>query len=123
MGIAAVWGPRGARVSGIEAAVVTGQGRGRRPGPRGNAPAAAVSCPHVHLDVRLPINERESVMSVVSNRMRLHVLAAATAVAVSAIATPAFAGKLNLSGLEAGAKYDRFIVKYRDGSVERADAG
>jgi serine protease len=61
-------------------------------------------------------------MSVVSNRrMRLHALAAATAVAVSAIATPAFAGKLNLSGLEAGVQYDRFIVKYRDGSAEGAD--
>ncbi|GAB3360906.1 S8 family peptidase [Lysobacter tyrosinilyticus] len=57
-------------------------------------------------------------MSVVSNRrMRLHVLAAATAVAVSAIAAPAFAAaKLDLSGLQTGAKYDRFIVKYRNGT-------
>ncbi|HEV8693102.1 MAG TPA: S8 family peptidase, partial [Lysobacter sp.] len=63
-------------------------------------------------------------MSVVSNRrMRLHALAAATAVAVSAIAAPAFAGKVNLSGLEAGIQYDRFIVKYRDGSAEGADVG
>ncbi len=62
-------------------------------------------------------------MSVSNRRMRVHALAAATAVAISAFAAPAFAGKLNLSGLEAGAQYDRFIVKYRDGSVERTDAG
>ncbi len=64
-------------------------------------------------------------MSVSHRRMRLHALAAATAVAVSAIAAPAFAAeRLNLSGLnEAGAKFDRFIVKYRDGSAERTDAG
>ncbi|HJW46373.1 MAG TPA: S8 family peptidase, partial [Lysobacter sp.] len=62
-------------------------------------------------------------MSVSNRRMRVHALAAATAVAISAFAAPAFAGKLNLSGLEAGAQYDRFIVKYRDGSLERADVG
>ena len=28
----------------------------------------------------------------------------------------------NLSGLEAGAQYDRFIVKYRDGSAEKASS-
>ena len=50
-------------------------------------------------------------MSVSNRRMRVHALAAATAVAFSAFAAPAFAGKLNLSGLEAGAQYDRFIVK------------
>ena len=61
-------------------------------------------------------------MSVSNRRMRVHALAAATAVAFSAFAAPAFAGKLNLSGLEAGAQYDRFIVKYRDGSAEHAGA-
>jgi serine protease len=56
--------------------------------------------------------------------MRLHALAAATAVAVSALAAPAFAAeRLNLSGLESGAQYDRFIVKYRAGTAEGADTG
>ena len=59
-----------------------------------------------------------------SNRMRLHALAAATAAAVSCLATPAFAAeRLNLSGFEAGQTYDRFIVKYRDGTAESADTG
>ncbi|MDR7099621.1 serine protease [Lysobacter niabensis] len=64
-------------------------------------------------------------MSVVSHpRMRLHALAAATAVAISALAAPAFAAeRLNLSGLESGAQYDRFIVKYRAGTAEGADTG
>jgi len=62
-------------------------------------------------------------MSVMSHRrMRMHALAAATAVAVSTLATPAFAaGRLNLSGLENGAQYDRFIVMYRAGTAEGAD--
>jgi serine protease len=56
--------------------------------------------------------------------MRLHALAAATAVAVSTLAAPAFAAeRLNLSGLDAGAQYDRFIVKYREGTAEGADVG
>jgi serine protease len=56
--------------------------------------------------------------------MRLHALAAATAVAISTLAAPAFAAeRLNLSGLDAGATYDRFIVKYREGTAERADTG
>ena len=63
-------------------------------------------------------------MSVSHRRMRMHALAAATAVAISALAAPAFAAeRLNLSGLEAGAQYDRFIVKYREGTAERADTG
>jgi serine protease len=56
--------------------------------------------------------------------MRLHALAAATAVAVTTLASPAFAAqRLNLSGLEAGVQYDRFIVKYREGTAEGADTG
>ena len=56
--------------------------------------------------------------------MRLHALAAATAVALSSfVAAPAFAGKAELSGLQSSDKHDRFIVKYRDGSAERADVG
>ena len=54
--------------------------------------------------------------------MRLHALAAATAVALSSlVAAPAFAGKAELSGLQSADTHDRFIVKYRDGSAERAD--
>ena len=65
-----------------------------------------------------------SVSSCSNRRMRLHALAAATAVAVSTLAAPAFAAeRLNLSGLEAGTQYDRFIVKYREGTdVTRAKA-
>jgi serine protease len=36
-------------------------------------------------------------------------------------AAPAFAGKVVMSGLQSGGEYDQFIVKYRDGSVERRD--
>ena len=62
-------------------------------------------------------------MSVSHRRMRMHALAAATAVAISALAAPAFAAeRLNLSGRESGAQYDRFIVKYKDGTAERSDA-
>ncbi|WP_363796262.1 S8 family serine peptidase [Lysobacter firmicutimachus] len=59
-------------------------------------------------------------MSVRSNR--IHVLAAATAlVLASTAAGSAFAAeRVNLSGLQTAAKFDRFIVKYRDGSVERS---
>jgi serine protease len=58
-------------------------------------------------------------------RMRLHALSAATAIALSsAFAGPALAqqARVNLSGLDAGAGNDRFIVKYKDGSAARADA-
>jgi len=64
-------------------------------------------------------------MSDQSNRsLRLHVLAAATAVALSSMsAVPAFAGeRLNLSGLQASELHDRFIVKYRSGSNELTSA-
>jgi len=59
-------------------------------------------------------------MSVRSNRV--HALAAATAlVLASTVAGSAFAAeRVNLSGLQTAAKFDRFIVKYRDGSVERS---
>jgi len=52
--------------------------------------------------------------------VRHHALAAATAVALSSlVAAPAFAGRLNLDGLTSNGN-DRFIVKYREGSTERA---
>ena len=62
-------------------------------------------------------------MSDISQRsLRLHALAAATAVALSSlVAAPAVAGKAELSGLQSSDRHDRFIVKYRDGSAERAD--
>src|SRR5688572_5233807 len=68
---------------------------------------------------RLPVRGFPQ-MSVRSNR--IHVLAAATAlVLASTAAGSAFAAeRVNLSGLQTAAKFDRFIVKYRDGSVERS---
>jgi serine protease len=64
-------------------------------------------------------------MSDVSKRrLRLHVLASATAIALSSMcAMPAMAaGRIDLSGLQSPEQksFDRFIVKYRDGSTERA---
>ena len=57
---------------------------------------------------------------------RTHALAAATAAALSAslFAAPAFAaggGRVYTGGLQSGPSHDRFIVKYRDGSAQRAD--
>ncbi len=57
-------------------------------------------------------------------RIRAHALSVATAIALSsALAAPAFAqqARVNLSGLDAETKNDRFIVKYKDGSAERAN--
>jgi serine protease len=48
---------------------------------------------------------------------RINTLAFATAVALAAIAAPSFAGQAHVSGLKTGEVYDRFIVKYRDGSA------
>ena len=54
---------------------------------------------------------------------RIHALAVATAVVVAGTATGAFAAeRVNLGGLQNAQKFDRFIVKYRDGSVERRSA-
>ena len=66
-------------------------------------------------------------MSDVSKRrLRLHVLASATAIAISSMcALPTLAaGRIDVSGLHAPEQqtFDRFIVKYRDGSSERASA-
>ena len=59
----------------------------------------------------------------VSRPVRVHVLAAATALVLSSsILAPAYAaGRMDLSGLQAGQPTDRFIVKYRDGSAERTN--
>lgn len=66
-------------------------------------------------------------MSDVSKRrLRMHVLASATAIAISSMcALPAMAaGRVDVSGLHSPEQnsFDRFIVKYRDGSTERASA-
>lgn len=56
-------------------------------------------------------------------RVRLHALAAATAVALSSMAASAVAAeRINLGGLVASDTHDRFIVKYVDGSAEHASA-
>lgn len=56
---------------------------------------------------------------VVSRRIRLHALSCTTAIAVSALAAPAMAGKVDLAGLESSQAYDRFIVGYRNGTSEK----
>lgn len=62
-------------------------------------------------------------MSFVANRrMRMHALSFATAVAVSLLAAPAMAGKVDLAGLDSRQAYDQFIVGYRSGSPERGSA-
>ena len=53
---------------------------------------------------------------------RLHLLAAATAIALGTIAAPAFAGQANLSGIDAASSHDQFIVKYRDTAAVRGSA-
>ncbi|MGO1071354.1 S8 family serine peptidase [Lysobacter sp. CA199] len=61
-------------------------------------------------------------MSVRSNRV--HTLAAATAlVLATTVAGSAFAaGRVNLGGLQTANKFDRFIVKYRDGRADVQNA-
>jgi serine protease len=50
-------------------------------------------------------------------RHRPHLLAAATALALSALAAPSFAGDAHLGALKAGGSYSRFIVKYKTDSA------
>ncbi len=56
--------------------------------------------------------------------LRLNALTAATLLAVSTLAagTASAAGRVDVSGLQSAQQFDRFIVKYRDGSAEQADA-
>ncbi|MGJ7902405.1 S8 family serine peptidase [Lysobacter sp. 1R34A] len=62
-------------------------------------------------------------MSTASNNgIRKNVLATATVLALSVIAAPAFAGQVHLDGLQAPQGYDGFIVKYRNGSLQRRDS-
>ncbi|MGH8076939.1 MAG: S8 family peptidase, partial [Lysobacter sp.] len=54
--------------------------------------------------------------------VRKHALAAATVTALSCVvAAPAFAGKVELAGLQSADSHNQFIVRYRTGSAERAD--
>jgi len=63
-------------------------------------------------------------MSDITNRrMRQHALATATAAVLSVVSLSASAaGHVNTGALKPAGQYDRFIVKYREGSVQRADA-
>ena len=61
-------------------------------------------------------------MSVRPRNTRLHVLSAATALALGLVTAPAFAGQVHVSGLQTSQQgSNRFIVKFRKGSPERAD--
>ncbi|UOF13708.1 S8 family serine peptidase [Lysobacter capsici] len=54
---------------------------------------------------------------------RTHALAVATALVLASTAGSAFAAeRINLSGLQTAQKFDRFIVKYSNNSVERSSA-
>ena len=62
-------------------------------------------------------------MSVSHKRIRMRVLAIATATALSSVAVPALAAeRLNLGGLQSADLHDRFIVKYRDGTAASSDS-
>ena len=54
--------------------------------------------------------------------LRLSALAAATAIVISSSFAAHAADRINLSGLGADQQFDRFIVKYREGTPERTNA-
>ncbi len=54
-----------------------------------------------------------------SRRVRMHALAAATALALFSVSGLA-AERINISGLQSAPSHDRFIVKYRDGSAQQS---
>ncbi len=57
------------------------------------------------------------------NQSRIRLLSAAIAISLATIAVPAAAqGRVDLSPLQSGQTYDRFIVKYRDGSAPDTQA-
>ena len=58
-----------------------------------------------------------------ANGLRMSALAAATAVVLASSLSAHAAERINLSGLAADQQFDRFIVKYRDGTPERATIG
>ena len=55
---------------------------------------------------------------------RVRLLCVSSTVLMSLYALPAMAGRVDMSGLQAEEPggYDRFIVKYRDGSTESTNA-
>lgn len=66
----------------------------------------------------------DSIEKSISKHVRKTLLAAATAVALSAVAMPAFAqARVNLAGLENQNAYDGFIVKFRENSMQGRSAG
>ncbi|SFL28298.1 S8 family serine peptidase [Lysobacter sp. cf310] len=56
-------------------------------------------------------------MSNTNSKLRVHVLAAATAVALAALAAPAFAGQAYVADLKADGQYGRFMIKYKNSSA------
>jgi serine protease len=59
-----------------------------------------------------------------SRGLRVHALAAATAIVIATSFASAHAGeRINLGGLANASQFDRFIVKYREGTAERASPG
>src|SRR5688572_2553348 len=57
-----------------------------------------------------------------SNSVRIHALAAGLLLALGTGSAVA-GGRIDLSGLQSADRHDQFIVKYRDGSTTRANAG
>ncbi|WP_242104717.1 S8 family serine peptidase [Lysobacter sp. M2-1] len=59
-----------------------------------------------------------------SRGLRVHALAAATAIVIATSFASAHGGeRINLGGLANATQFDRFIVKYREGTAERANPG
>jgi serine protease len=57
------------------------------------------------------------------NQRRIRILSAAIAISLASLAAPVAAqGRVDLSPLQSGQTYDRFIVKYRDGSAPDTQA-
>ena len=53
--------------------------------------------------------------------MKHRALSLSVAALLMAAASPSFAGEAHLDGLRSDTAFDQFIVKYRNGSEERAD--
>lgn len=59
--------------------------------------------------------------SAAHGRIRVHGLAAATAMTLSLLAAPAFAGRADLSGLQLAGEFDQFIAGLDDGATVGRD--
>lgn len=119
--------PGSVRLLGIGMAWLRGSAYGRVPWfgdrrIRGDmAIAGSAGCPSGGLSLQL--GKGSTMSDLPQRRMRLHALAAATAVALSSlVALPAHAGRVDLDGLDSATQHDKFIVKYREGSAERLNA-